>query len=658
MSLAGAARARPTRAPRTLRRSGARVVGRTVLAGALLAGLLAFPGEARAQDPPQPPPPPADTLPPPVVDTAAAPPAVDTTVTGAAPDTAGGVFHNLPRLADGPPPGWERGIWEWDHEAIMASGANTLLELVAPLPGIVPLRAGDYGTPAALGAFGLGAGGLRIVRDGWEVTPLSGGVPDLQLVGLGGIEHVRLRREGGGILLELRSRTYDDGRPYSLVEAGTGDLDNNLFRGTFADPGALGGSLGVALEREDSRGAGQGEAGSRIGSWVRYQLHRGDDAGLAVDFRRMSARTEVEAYASPRTRTDLVLRGRARLADGLVAEAYTGRASLDVGDERPAHATEGGTVTQHGARLSLERGGAWVLGEMRLFGGDGLAEHRAGLSGGWGARIGGVSARVVHEDWKGARPSHYGVEGWLGPLGGITLFGSWHDGRHGAPSGPLQAVTPATPPDDPAAPEPPPVLPTTLLVADRTAWRAGASLSWGGLFLSGAALGVRDRTILPLGLAPDRGAVPVPGVQRRGWEVTGRVPTGLEGLQLTGSYQEWDRPGPYLPGRIYRGAIDYHALPMESDNLEIRVSVGVRGHDPMLVFVQPGAEGGVVGEGGPLAVVPFFQSWDAHAQIRVVTVRLFVSWENLAVRRNLQAWPGRLLPPIRTSYGIRWNMWN
>ncbi len=585
----------------------------------------------------------------------------DTLTTDSVPD-----FHNLPAHADGVRSGWEMGTWNWDHEQIMASGAHTLVELVDEVPGVVPLQAGDYGTPAAFSAFAHGAGGVRVIRDGFELLPMSGGVVDLQRVGLGGIERVRVRRSGGRILVEMWSLDYEDHRPYSLVEAGTGDLDNNLFRGTFTAPNALGGSLGLALERSDTRGAGGRETGSRTGSWVRYQLHRGEAAGIALDYRRMGSRSEVADYPAPVTRTDVTLRGRARLADGVVAELFTGRHTVDTDDERPLYATEGGGRTQHGGRLSLEAAGLWADGAFRLIGGDDLLENRLDVEGGWRREgLGGVTGRVTREDWKGARPWSRSVGGWVEPLAGVTLFGDWSSGRYGARSGPVLDRTPppvAEPdPDDPEAPVDPAQpawesrRPATLWLTDRTTYRAGAMLSWRGATVSAAALGLEHDVSLPLGLAPDLGADPVPGVTRRGWEAHGRVPTPLEGLDLVGSYQEWDRPGPYLPARIYRGAFDFHRVYMDSENLELRASVGVRGHDPMQVFAPPPDDDP---DGTQLVTVPFYQSWDARIQVRIVTVRIFVSWENVTVRRNLQAFPGRVLPALRTSYGLRWTMRN
>ena len=393
----------------------------------LLAGML-WPAGAAAQDPP-------------VDSTAVAP---DSVTLGrpdslrARPDSLAAadsfpVFHNLPELPDRTPEGWDGAVWGWDHEQLMASGAHTLVELLDDVPGVIPLIAGDYGTPAAFSALGHAAGGVRVLRDGFELMPLSGGVVDLQRVGLGGIERVRLRRDGGRIVVEMWSLDFDDPRPYSLVEAGTGDLDNNLFRGAFTAPNALGGSVALALERSDTRGAGARETGSRTGSWVRYQVHRGDDAGIALDFRRMGSRSEVADYPAPVTRTDLTVRARARLTDGIVAELQAGRSSLDVEDERRLYALDGGRRNQFAATVAANRGGTWANGAFRLFEGDDLLENRLDLEGGWRfPEVGELSARLTREDWKGARPISWGVNGWARPVPWMTVFGSWADGEYGA----------------------------------------------------------------------------------------------------------------------------------------------------------------------------------------------------------------------------------
>ena len=384
----------PSRAavPSRAVRRGGRVPALVLVLVALLTGSLS------AQEPP-------DTLP---ADSVTAPDSLALPDSLLGPDSlradslaadslqADTIFYNVPTLPRGPEPGFERGIWSWTREDILAVGANTVLELVVDLPGLVPLRAGDYGTPLGLSAFGVGGGGIRIYRDGVELTPLAGAVVDLQRVGLGGVEEVRLERRLDELVVHLTSVRYDDPRPYSTVEAGTGDLDTNLFRGTFANPTALGGSVALALERADTRGPAGDETGNRNGVWVRYQLHRGDRAGLGVTFQRVNTETEVEEYAAATTRTDWNVQGSVALASGLVANGYWGRSRYSVDDPRERYLGVGGSRSQLGAGLGFERGGVFARGGYRRFGGEALPgdDHEGKLE-----PLRGVARHDTDETW-------------------------------------------------------------------------------------------------------------------------------------------------------------------------------------------------------------------------------------------------------------------
>ena len=589
---------------------------------------------------------------------------VDSLALGALPDSvsADTIFYNLPRFEGEVPDGWGTGVWSWDHRGIMVSGANTLAELVAEIPGLIVLAAGDYGTPLAISAFGSGGGGVRVFRDGFELPPLEGGVVDLARIGLAGIRRVRLERGMGQLRLELWSLEYDDGRPYSLVEAGTGDLGTNIFRGTFADPTALGGSVGLGLERVDTRGPRGQEKGNRTGSWLRYQVHRGDDAGLAFDFRTMGTESDLSDYASPITRTDWALRGRVRLAEGVVGEAYTGKSTHQVDDVREAYELEGGSRSQRGLRLGLSRSGLWARGEYRRFGGDDLPASRIDLTGGASRPgVGGVSADLARGSWADNSTSSTRVRAWTEPLlGVVSLFGSWESGTYGSRTTPLLEAVP--PPDStadegaelPEAEED--VTPGPLFgITDRRATRLGAAFSWRGVSLSGAVLEVESDSLIPLGIEPDRGSPFLAGTQRAGWEVWGRIPTFWKSLRLEGSLQQWDEPGPYLPEQIYRGALVFHRTYLETENFELWWKIGVRGNSPMSVHIL-----GEEDEEGlrSLEMVPFYQNWYGRIQIRIVTVQIFIGWDNFIRRRNLQSFPGRVLPITRTWYGLRWTMWN
>jgi hypothetical protein len=560
------------------------------------------------------------------------------------------IFYNLPSLEVGSPAGFATGVWEWDRAEIMGSGANTVAELVAEVPGVITLLGGDYGTPAAITAFGAGGGGVRVIRDGVEVMPLAGGVADLQRVGLSGIERVRLERSGGEMRVELTSHRYVEGRSYSLIEAGTGQLDTNVFRGMYADPTALRGSLGVALERADTRSYGENEGGNRTGMWLRYQLHLRNRAGVAVEARRMSTETQVPAYASSVRRNDVAIRARAELTSGVAVEAYSAWSSHRVDDARPAYDYEGGTRAQYGGRLALTRGGGWALGEARFHPDDDLLTYRLDGAVGYAAARFGASGRLSRAGWEGRDVIGYSGTAWLTPLSGVTVFGSWDEGTYAARTAPLLDVTPRpVPPDTASTPPPAP----TFQTAERRVLRAGGSLTAFRTTLAAAALRTEADLQLPLALELDRGAPSVPSGTREGLELWGSLPTPWASLRLEGSYQRWDDDAPYLPKEIYRGAFVFRKTYLESGNFELWWTLGVRGHDPMEVFVPLDGTGG-----GGIATVPFYQSWYGRIQARILTVRLFFGWENFTIRRNLQNFPDRVLPVTRSFFGLHWELWN
>lgn len=559
------------------------------------------------------------------------------------------VFHNLPIVRDALPSGFATGVWSWDRHAIMAAGANTLAELFETVPGLIPLLGGDYGAPQAMSAFGRGSGAYRIVRDGFEVYTLDGGVADLQQVGLAGIDRVRLDRSMNLMVVEMWSHRYDDGRPFSVIEAGTGDLDTNMFRGVYADPTALLGSVAVGLERIDTRGRGPAreEGGNRTGSWARYQYHFGDRAGVALEYRSVGSQTQVAQYAPEASRTDVTVQASWRPVSGVVLQGVAGRSSL----RREATVEEGftrvgGSRRQVASRVGLERGAFWLNGLYRLFEG-GFPTRRIEASGGVAtARWGGASGRYARASWRGESATNLSARVWLRPIESVALFGSYEVGDYGARGGPVEDGPP--PPHLPFGTEP-----GTAVISEREGLRVGASLSRWGVLLGGAALYAYSDRVSPLGLELDAGAPSVAGAHRNGYETMAVLPLPLRGLTLEGSYQRWDEGGPYLPEQVYRGSFEFHRVFLDSGNLEVWGSLGVRGHDPMLTFAP-----GTSDEDAGVTGVPFYQSWYARIQVRVVTVRLWLGMDNMTFRRSLQTYPGRLFPYGRSFFALRWDMWN
>jgi hypothetical protein len=322
----------------------------------------------------------------------------------------------------------------------------------------------------------------------------------------------------------------------------------------------------------------------------------------------------------------------------------------DVNDGRPAYDFEGGKRVQHGARLAAERSGLWARGAYRLFRGDDLPARRVDGAGGLTTARFGAAGHVSQARWQGESVTSWGGSAWLGPIGGVTLFGSVADGTFASRTSPvLDEVPPPTPPLLPAVPPD-----ETFAVTGRTVTRLGASVTQLGVTLAGAALRADNDLHIPLGFEPDRGSPLAPGQVRYGIEAWGSLPTPWRSMRLEGSYQQWDAEGPYLPEQIYQGGFVFHRTYLESGNFELWWSLGVRGHDPMLVFVADDGQGGP----GGLARVPFFQSWYGRITARILTVRLFFTWENFTIRRNLQSYPGRLLPVTRSFFGLRWDLWN
>lgn len=323
-----------------------------VLCGLLVGGVGLSPDVVAAQEPPdstvvEPP----DSLAPGVTVVALDSGQIVDTLYTVHPDS---VFYALPGLTLGTPVGAGPGVTLWGEEDLLGHPALTLLELLAREPDLLPFRYGDYGSPEAVLGAGMSSGRVRVFVDGFEEMPLTGGVPDLSRIGLAGIREVRAERGGGELRLHLRSIEPSEVRPLSRVEAGTGDLNTNLFRGTFVHPRALGGTLGLSLERTDSEGRGGGEPGSRQALWFRYAAHRGDRSSLSFDLRSSTNDVALDSIPPSVQRSSWVLRARSRLTDDLVGELYTGSSSTSADDDglTPVATSQ----RQHGARLSWERG--------------------------------------------------------------------------------------------------------------------------------------------------------------------------------------------------------------------------------------------------------------------------------------------------------------
>ncbi len=72
---------------------------------------------------------------------------------------------------------------------------------------------------------------------------------------------------------------------------------------------------------------------------------------------------------------------------------------------------------------------------------------------------------------------------------------------------------------------------------------------------------------------------------------------------------------------------------------------------------------GILAPGGDptvpdLVVVPFLEEWYTHIQVRIVTVSLFLRFENIRRKSDNVDFPNRRRPQYRSFYGVNWTLNN
>jgi hypothetical protein len=409
---------------------------------------------------------------------------------------------------------------------------------------------------------------------------------------------------------------------------------------------------------------------------------------VLIDYSHMSSdRGDLYTPASV-SRTDWSLRSRWSLLPGLVGDLFYAASSLST-DSLSEFDFGLESRRRWGAVLSFDGTRVRAISRIQRNSGEGLSEKSAFLeiAGDLGS-FGGVSGELEWEDWGDRTVSRSRLRAWTAPLFGFSLFGERGSGTWGLP---YLADRPPPLPDSlqgeedvPATDTLPQALPGPRF-SEHEGSRFGVGYAWRGLRVAGARVSVASDSLFLLGLPQDRGGEVRPGGTRNGFEVSGRVPLYPQGFALVGSYQWWDQaegvfasrpdsaaqgggpseeplpeeemPWRYLPRRSYQGSLSFHDTFYPTGNLEVWFDLGVKGRDPMTVPFSEAVET----SGGSIPVptlVPFYQSWFVRVQVRVVTVRAFIMWENFTVRQRNQDFTGRILPPSRSLYGVRWTLWN
>jgi hypothetical protein len=582
------------------------------------------------------------------VDTAAVDTAARQDTTRAAPVIQDSV-RPIPQLAKhyfDPATGFSSAVWHWSRDSLMLEAPVTLGDLLERIPGILTMRSGYYVAPEAATSLGGTGNRLEVWLDGYVLDPMFESSFDVAKLELATIESVRVERRMGTIRVHIETLMPADTRAYSLVEAAVGEPDANLFRGVFLAPRLFFGPLGLAIDRIDTDGLNREEPADQFAGWAKWSYIR-KGSGVQVEFRRMSTdRDPLSPYTAKFLRDDLIVRGRAQLFNGLVAEVFGGRSTIgldtvQVADNDSIPRIDAENI-QWGARASFASPIVWARGSFRMR--DHGALPSTQIDAAAGARFGVLSAaaEMTQSKWRGSSSAiELTLRAEAGPFRGFRVFGESTSSERGVPF--LGGFT------DPS---------TSALITKYEGLRAGAQVEWRGIIAAGAMLKAKSDSATTFGLPFDHSRRFYFGSDATGWEVNGRVPIPwIKGLYLQGMATEWysGNVSLYMPTRLYRAGAELHSIPLKSRNLEIlgRIEVVHRGNMLVPNFDEPVEGEEPVTE---LAATPV-ESIDAYLQIRVMAIRAFMRYEDLT-QQNVAEITGRVIRGPRLFYGVKWEFWN
>ncbi len=158
----------------------------------------------------------------------------------------------------------------WDRDAIFASGASTLPELLAQVPGVSVFNAGYIAAPATAAWYGQ-QGRVRVFLDGVELDGIDlreGNVRDLSVIQMWPLEEVAVERAAGELRVFLRSWRVRLTTAQTRTDITTGSEQTNLYRGFFGKRLSSGGVIQLAAQQYSTtsiRSAGDGDALAAFG---------------------------------------------------------------------------------------------------------------------------------------------------------------------------------------------------------------------------------------------------------------------------------------------------------------------------------------------------------------------------------------------------------
>lgn len=213
------------------------------------------------------------------------------------PQRADSVQHRLGR--DTPLPTIDvGGSYTWDRDALFATGALTLGDLLDRLPGFTTYRTGWLAAPQTV-AVGGDFAHTRVYIDDveWDdLNPRDKGAPDLHSLPIWALQQLTLARTADGLRIDMRTWQYNMTTPYTRVDIETGDLNTNLYRAFYGKRYYNGAGLQVAGEQYGVTDVRNGGGGQQLGVLARYGWARSNWSVDATALRTNGTRTATNRY--------------------------------------------------------------------------------------------------------------------------------------------------------------------------------------------------------------------------------------------------------------------------------------------------------------------------------------------------------------------------
>lgn len=183
--------------------------------------------------------------------------------------------------------------YSWTRDALFATGALTLGDLLDRVPGYTTFRTGWLAAPQTT-AIGGDFTRVRVFVDDIEVDDLNGrdgAAPDLHAMPIWALQSLTLARSANELRVDMRTWQYAMTTPYTRVDIETGDLNTNLYRAFYGKRYYNGAGLQIAGQQYGVTDVRNGGGGDQFGLLARYGVARTNWSVDATALRTSNTRT-------------------------------------------------------------------------------------------------------------------------------------------------------------------------------------------------------------------------------------------------------------------------------------------------------------------------------------------------------------------------------